>query len=66
MVPLAAREVTEGPVELVVGILPNGAGVDDDDVRVAIGGADVPAASSDPLSRSESWTFIWQPNVRTS
>jgi hypothetical protein len=29
------------------------------------GGAPTPPASSSPPIRSESWTFIWHPNVRT-
>ena len=39
---LRAREVSEGAVELVVGVLAHGAGVDDDDVGVAVGRPDVP------------------------
>ena len=38
---LGAREVAEGAVELVVGVLAHGAGVDDDDIGVALGRADV-------------------------
>ena len=38
---LAAGEVAEGAVELVVGVLADGAGVDDDDVGLAVDGADV-------------------------
>jgi hypothetical protein len=56
-----------GSVELAGGVVAHGAGVDHDDIGFGAGlGADVSALSSEPDSRSESWTFIWQPKVRTS
>ena len=59
---LDRRQVAEVAVELVVGVLPHGAGVEDDDVgRSPVGAARSPASSSSPESRSESWTFIWHP-----
>ena len=59
---LAWRQVAEVAVELVVGVLADRAGVEDDDVRVvAVGRPQVAGRSSRPASRSESWTFIWHP-----
>ena len=61
---LDRREVAEVAVELVVGVLPDRAGVEHDDVGLlpsARPARTYPAASSRPDSRSESWTFIWHP-----
>ena len=64
-------ESSPGPVapqrreHLVLGLLPDGAGVEDDEVRVAppsAWGGSRWLASASPI-RSESLTFIWQPKV---
>ena len=64
--PLASRGLAEVCRELRVGLLPDRAGVEDDDVGV-LGrrGLPRPSSSSMPLMRSESCAFIWQPNVVT-
>ena len=59
-------KVPEVAVKPVVGILPNGAGVEHDDVGVSpCTIRTYPADSSSPAIRSESCAFIWQPYVRT-
>ncbi len=59
-------QVAEVAVELVVGVLAHRARVQDDDVGVVpVGRGGVAGVLQQPASRSESWTFIWQPYVRT-
>ena len=63
---LQRLEVAEVAVELVVGVLPDAARVQDDDVGVVDASAGTrPSASSSPAIRSESCSFIWHPKVRT-
>ena len=60
---LHGLEVAELAVELVVGVLPDAAGVEHDDVGVVLRvvGGTRPSASSSPAMRSESCSFIWHP-----
>ncbi len=62
---LHRREAAEVAVQPVVGVLPDGAGVEDDDVRVPVGPSRARARNlrlrGARESRSESWTFIWHP-----
>ncbi len=59
-------EVAEMAVQLVVGVLPDTAGVEHDHVGVVEpSAATIPSFSSIPTRRSESCSFIWQPKVRT-
>ena len=60
---LQGLEPAEVAVELVVGVLADAAGVEDDDVGVvdASRSASSPSATSSPATRSESCSFIWQP-----
>ena len=63
---LARRRLAEVRGELRVGLLADRARVEDDDVGVVGARASPsPSSSSMPLIRSESWAFIWQPNVVT-
>jgi len=55
---------TEVADEAVVGLLPDRAGVEQDEVGlVAAPASSYPSDSSMPFMRSESCSFIWQPNV---
>ena len=59
-------QVPEGAVELVVGVLPDAAGVEHDDVGVVDPvGRHEAIGLSRPAIRSESCSFIWHPKVRT-
>ena len=64
---LAGDRVADVRGEPRVGLLADRAGVEDEHVRVV--GESPPrrgrASSSMPLIRSESWAFIWHPNVVT-
>ena len=62
---LVPLELAEVAVELVVGVLPDAAGVEDHHVGLVDRAAAVsPSASSKPAMRSESCSFIWHPKVR--
>ena len=65
--PLSAaisRSSPEPRVELLFRALAHAAGVDDDDVGVGgVVGRLEAGLFEQPAIRSESWTFIWQPNV---
>ena len=62
---LGVLEPAQGAVDLVLGVLPDGAGVEQD--RVGLGrrrrSARSPALRSWPTTSSLSSTFIWQPTV---
>ena len=63
---LHGLQMAERAVELVVGVLPDAAGVEHDDVGVvdAGGGHACRRPRAGPASRSESCSFIWHPKVR--
>jgi hypothetical protein len=61
---LEAGELAQAAVDPLLGMLPDRAGVDQDDVRLTRPvDALVSAARSVPSMISESATFIWQPAV---
>jgi len=53
------------PVQAVVGVLPDRAGVEHDDVRLVAGRGHVPRVVEQARDALESCTFIWQPYVMT-
>ena len=58
--------MAEVPVELVVGVLADTARVEHDDVGMLLVVRTSPSATNRAAIRSESCSFIWQPNVRTT
>ena len=65
---LERRELADLAPELLLGLLAHAAGVEDDEVGVLEPGRSTPRRRPrrTPPIRSESWTFIWQPNVWTT
>ena len=64
---LGRARVHQAGVEALVGLLADRAGVEDEHVGLfgRRSPRPGPSDSSSPFMRSESWTFIWQPNVVT-
>ena len=61
---LDALDPPQGAIDLVLGVLPNGAGVVEDGVRLAdVVGQLVALLRSFATTSSLSSTFIWQPTV---
>jgi hypothetical protein len=59
-----AQELAGAPVDALLGLLADGAGVEEDDVGGGgVVDAGVAAGRSWPTMRAESASFIWQPRV---